>query len=148
MSGAQRPRRRRILLAAAMAVVLFGAAQLVPVRRTNPPVVSEPVVGPELASVLRRSCFDCHSNETRWPWYSRVAPVSWWLVHHVDEGRSHLNFSTWPTFDFQEQDHLLDEIADEVSKGDMPLATYLVGHPAARLDAGARQLILDWARGG
>src|ERR1700674_2739250 len=94
-------KRNGLLLASglvAIAVVLFGLIQLVPigVSVTNPPVVSEPNWdSPQTRALAQRACFDCHSNETIWPWYSRVAPVSWLLASDVIQGRSRLNFSTW-----------------------------------------------------
>src|SRR5437764_214194 len=81
-----------------LALVLFGLMQLVPtgISYTNPPVVSEPNWdSPQTRALAQRACFDCHSNETTWPWYSHVAPVSWLLARDVIEGRSRLNFSTW-----------------------------------------------------
>ncbi len=74
-------------------VFVLALAQLVPLDRTNPPVDGEAPASGEVREVLRRSCYDCHSHETRWPWYAHVAPVSWWVVHDVHEAREHLNFS-------------------------------------------------------
>jgi len=140
-----RPRHRTLITAA---VILVVGAQFVPVDRTNPPVVNDPVVGPALDAVLHRSCYDCHSNETRWPWYSRVAPASWLLGDHVKEGREHLNFSDWPSLDFELQDQYLRMIAKEVSGDHMPPATYLLIHRNARLGPAEKKLLLDWAQGG
>jgi len=128
-------------------VVLLGL-QLVPVDRTNPPVLS-PISAPEeVAKILRRSCYDCHSHETRWPWYSRVAPLSWWIADHVEEGRGDLNFSDWPAFDFELQELAFRDIEKQIEKGEMPLRSYLILHPDARLSEADRQLLLRWARSG
>ena len=75
--------------------VPFIAIQFVSMNRTNPPVQADFRGSPEVISVLRRACYDCYSNETVWPWYSRVAPVSWVIARDVHEGRAALNFSTW-----------------------------------------------------
>jgi hypothetical protein len=121
-------------------VVLFVLIQVVPYGRSheNPPVTGEPAWdGPRTAELARRACFDCHSNETVWPWYSWVAPVSWLVQSDVDEGRAHLNFSE---FD-KEQKHA-DDAADEVEDGEMPPATYLLAHADAKLsDAEKAELI-------
>lgn len=112
---------------------LFLALQLVPYgwRRTNPPVVAEPAWDtPRTRELFFRSCFDCHSNQTRWPWYARVAPVSWLVIKDVEQGRAHLNVSEWNRR--QKDAH---EAADEVRMDEMPLPIYLSAHPAARLSA-------------
>lgn len=126
---------------------LLVVIQFVPIRGTNPPVGGEPQMSPEVREVLSRSCFDCHSNRTVWPWYSRVAPLSWWIVHHVDEGREHLNISTWETLSPEDQKDALEEVVEDVQEGEMPLGSYVVGHPKARLSDRDKQLLIDWARG-
>lgn len=125
--------------------VLLVAAQFVPVARTNPPVESTVTAPPAVQEILVAACFDCHSHETSWPWYARIAPVSWWLADHVAEGRGELNFSRWPAYDFGAQDLLLREIAEEVGEGRMPPRSYTLAHPAARLTSEQRALIVDWA---
>jgi hypothetical protein len=132
--------------AAAATLVVAVAAQFVPVHRTNPPVRFEVEAPAEVRSIIERSCYDCHSNRTRWPWYSHVAPVSWLVVRDVHRGRKELNFSEWPTFDFEAQDHLMSGIAKQVDRGTMPLAIYVVMHPDARLTLEERQTLLEWAR--
>jgi hypothetical protein len=133
--------------AAAGALLLLLLAQLVPVERTNPPVTSDIDVSDEVRSILRRSCYDCHSHETRWPWYSFVAPMSWYVIDHVDHGRGDLNFSEWPTFDFEAQDLAFEDIREQLEKGEMPLTSYLLLHPSARLSEDDRQLLLRWSAG-
>ena len=111
-------------------VLAFGI-QLIPVERTNPPVVAD-FDGPvEVAQILRGSCYDCHSNETSWPWYSYVAPVSWLVAHDVEEARDELNFSDWPQF--AHDDHVVKKISEEVTEGEMPLPIYLITHPEAKI---------------
>jgi hypothetical protein len=142
-----------------VAIVLIGfiAIQFIPVNRTNPPVVQEPNWNsPQTRALAERACFDCHSNETRWPWYSKVAPVSWMVAHDVEEGRAALNLSEWGSRPAGEQGEgggeegegaeygeaegskggegiEVDEIAEVIAEGEMPLWYYLVMHPEARL---------------
>lgn len=116
---------------------LFVAIQLVPYGRahTNPPVLGEPAwSSPEARAAFFRSCGDCHSHETRWPWYSQVAPVSWLVQRDVDEGRAHFNVSAWG----HQRKNDGDEAAEEVRDEKMPLPIYLVTHPEARLTAAER----------
>jgi len=106
-------------------------AQVVPYGRDhdNPPVTSEPVWdSPRTRELAKRACFDCHSNETRWPWYASVAPFSWRVQSHVDEGRDALNFSA-----FDRSGDEAEEAAELVEEGEMPLWDYLLAHPEARL---------------
>ncbi|MBL9017964.1 MAG: heme-binding domain-containing protein [Myxococcales bacterium] len=145
-----RPRWKSVLIVSSLALLaLVLLAQLVPYGRahTNPPVAAEPRWdSPATRALAQRACFDCHSNETSWPWYSHVAPASWLVQNHVDEGRRVLNFSEWG----RPQDEA-DEAAQEVREGEMPPRSYLILHPEARLTAAERdQLVrgLDATFGG
>jgi hypothetical protein len=123
---------------------LLVLIQLVPVDRNNPPS-SAPLAGPaELVAVLDQSCYDCHSNNTRWPWYSYVAPVSWLVASDVEEGRKHLNFSEWAGLDRARQIKKVDEIREETSEGEMPLGIYLTLHGDAKLTAEDLATINSW----
>jgi mono/diheme cytochrome c family protein len=107
----------------------------------NPPVVAEPMWNsPATRALFQRACFDCHSNETVWPWYSHIAPLSWMVQNDVDGGREHLNFSEWN----REQPHAKD-VAEEVSHGDMPPGVYLPFHPAAKLTETELKTLIDGA---
>ena len=123
---------RSLALRAAIALgVLFLLMQLVPYGRdhTNPPVQQEPPWdSPQTRALAVRACYDCHSNETVWPWYSNVAPVSWLIQHDVDEGRSEVNFSEW-----NRPQPEANESAETVREGSMPPWYYLPLHPDARL---------------
>jgi hypothetical protein len=132
------------LLAAILGIVLL-AIQLVPVERSNPPVEGEMPAPPEVREVLRRACYDCHSNETVWPWYSHVAPVSWLLAHDVGEGRRELNYSRWSSYSPKRQAKLRKETWKEVDEREMPPWYYLPMHPAARLGEADRVLLRDFA---
>jgi hypothetical protein len=133
---------RWALTAAAVAAV---AIQLVPVTRTNPSPRTVVAVPPEVHQVLQRACYDCHSNDTRWPWYSRVAPVSWLVAHDVSEGREHLNFSVWPQISTAQRAKAKHEIAEALSEGEMPPWLYLPAHPDAKLTAEELSLLRGWA---
>lgn len=133
---------------AGLAVVLVAVGiQFVPVDRSNPPVRQEVDAPKDVQAILRRACYDCHSNRTRWPWYARVAPASWLVAWDVHEARKDLNFSEWPVFDFGQQEDLLGAVAKQMKKGKMPLQRYLWFHPDARLTPGERARLLAWARG-
>jgi mono/diheme cytochrome c family protein len=122
---------KRWMWVVTMLFALFFLIQFIPLAgaKTNPPVIAEPVWDSSQTKALaQRACYDCHSNETKWPWYSNIAPVSWLVIHDTNEGRSKLNFSQWGQ-DRQEA----DEAAEVVEKGEMPLPIYLPLHPEARL---------------
>jgi hypothetical protein len=132
--------RRWLLRGFAIVIVAFLAIQLVPYGRshTNPPVTAEPTWdSPQTRDLAARACFDCHSNQTDWPWYTNIAPVSWLTQWHVDEGRAKLNFSTWGT-----GRQVTQSIGRQINSGEMPPWDYLLLHQAARLgDAEKAQLI-------
>lgn len=132
----------KITGAAVLAVAL--AIQLVPVDRSNPPVQRTIDAPEDVERVLRRSCYDCHSNETDWPWYSRVAPASWLVADDVHEAREDMNFSEWPD-DPDDATDLIEEIGEQVESGAMPLDSYLWLHPEARMSDEERQLLIDWS---
>ena len=110
--------------------------QMLPSVRTNPPVVNEFVAArlsqPE-AHLLREACYDCHSHETRWRWYSRVAPASWWIASHVKKGRERLDFSDWPQTRPWEAKAKLESIAAALRDDSMPPSSYRLMHSQARL---------------
>jgi Haem-binding domain len=137
--------RRALARGAIALVVLLSLAQLVRVDRTNPPVVSDVPAPPEVKAALRRACYDCHSNETAWPWYSQVAPISWLLAYDVGDGRKDLNFSTWQRYDEKRRQKKLKETAETVNEGEMPPWYYVLVHPDARLADADRQALFAWA---
>ncbi len=121
-------------------VIGFLVIQFVPIRpRTNPPVVQEPNWdSPQTRQLMERACFDCHSNETKWPAYAYVAPVSWMIVDEVNEGRHKLNFSRWGIDENEEA----DEAVETILENEMPPRQYLLLHPEAQLsDAEVNQLV-------
>jgi hypothetical protein len=125
--------------------VLLLLAQFVPVDRTSPPVTGVVDAPEEVMLTLRRSCWDCHSNETRWPWYGYLAPVSWRLSQHVTEGREHVNFTEWTGYDTEDLEEIYEDIADEVREEGMPLKDYLLAHRSAVLSKADRERLITWA---
>ncbi len=119
--------------------------QLWPVDRANPPVTAEIDAPPRVMQVLRTACYDCHSNETRWPWYGYVAPVSWLVAHDVHEAREELNFSASGLLSPEDAAELREEVWEEVEEGEMPLGKYLWMHSDARLSEEQRQVLREWA---
>jgi mono/diheme cytochrome c family protein len=120
----------RILLGA---VIAGGLIQIVPAGHggRDPAVVQEPAWDtPQTRALAKRACFNCHSNETAWPWYSQVAPISWLTMRDVTKGRKHLNFSEW-----NKPHPLADQIIEQIESGRMPLWFYLPMHPEAKLTA-------------
>ena len=129
------------------ALVVFSALQWFNPARTNPPVKNDFLTAAlpptTVAASLRAACYDCHSHETKWPLYSRIAPVSWLIASDVNEGRQHLNFSDWPT----EPDRAakkLDRMNEVVVYHEMPPKKYTIIHANARLNETQRKEIMDW----
>ena len=145
--------RKIIRWGAPAAIVGAVAIQFVRPPRTNPTTVPERTlagrmpVTKEAAAVLDRSCRDCHSNDTRWPWYSNVAPVSWFVIDHVDHGRRHLNYSDWAQYPPEDARRLLKNICEFAKKETMPLSSYLRVHRDARLSDADVAALCDWSDG-
>lgn len=132
---------RIALIVVAIIVVGFIAIQFVPVERDNPPVISEPNWdSPQTRALAQRACFDCHSNETVWPWYSYIAPISWMISRHVEDGRAVLNFSDWDNVRGEARDP--EEIAEVIYEGYMPLPNYVRLHPSADLTQAEREQLV------
>lgn len=126
---------------------LLVAIQLVPVDRSNPPVTADFDGPEEIEKLLRAKCYDCHSNESSWPWYTHVAPLSWWIADHVHEGREEVNFSEWGTYSQDKREDLAGESYDEMLDGFMPLEIYLVTHPHAKITDDDLLLMEAWLDG-
>jgi hypothetical protein len=134
-------------------VVMVGAVaiQLVRPARTNPPtdpartMMAVAHLPADVQSVLERSCRDCHSHDTRWPWYSNVAPVSWLVIDDVNHGRRHFNYSDWAQFDSDKVPQLLRDICDQTRNGEMPMSIYVWMHPDARLSDSDVSTLCTWS---
>ncbi len=144
MSKSRRRRRGRgitITLA-----TLFVAAQFVPVPLENPAVSEWVDAPPAIQAVIEQSCIDCHSYETRWPWYAYVAPASWLVAYDVREGRNALNFSAWDEYEEGDQIDLLERVGEEVRAERMPPWYYLALHPDASTDEEMIELLSGWIK--
>lgn len=96
--------------------------------------------------ILKKACYDCHSNNTRYPWYANIQPIGLWMQHHVDEGKESLNFSEWAQYSAEDKPHMLEELREEVGEGHMPLPSYLWMHGDAKLSDGEKSTLIRWAK--
>lgn len=138
-------------------LVLLAGIQLIPVAKTNPSVDSgksllagnglpaASSVPAEVSEILQRSCQDCHSNRTKWPWYSHVAPVSWVVASDVNGARRHMNLDEWGTYSVEKRQSKLTKICEELKSGDMPDMKYTLIHRSAKLTEQQRGTLCDWA---
>jgi hypothetical protein len=135
--------KKIILIVVIIGLVLFGLIQLIPVDRSNPQPSKEPNwSSPEASALVKEHCFDCHSDETVWPWYGYVAPSSWLLKWDVDRGRRRLNFSEW-----DKRPTSLDEMVEKIQSGEMPPMQYTLIHTNSRLNDQQKQALIDALNG-
>jgi Haem-binding domain len=129
-------------------VVVFVLLQFTNPVRTNPPVMSDLTATnpppPKITALLHAACYDCHSYETKWPWYSRVAPVSWLIASDVNNGRHNMNFSDWPNNDPMRAAKRLEDMSEEIGYDEMPPKKYTLIHADARLTESQRKELEDW----
>ena len=129
---------------------ILALIQVIRIDTVNPEVLPESdylvmtKVNPEIASILKTSCYDCHSHETNYPWYAQIAPVSWFLKQHINEGREHLNFSKWADYPATKQMSKRQECIEELEGDEMPLKSYTIIHSDAKLTDVSRQALIDW----
>lgn len=144
----KKPLRYALWTVAGVLVVaqFFGPERTNPVSDPRLALQAQMEVPVAVQEIVSRSCRDCHTNETRWPWYSYVAPVSWLVIHDVNHGRSHLNFSEWGRLQPDDAGDLLEEICEVAEKGEMPLRSYLSMHPEARLSSADVQALCRWSQ--
>ncbi len=142
----------KLKLAGLIVLFIFMIIQFFGPERTNPPVDKSRTVmalthmPDHVAKIINRSCRDCHTYQTKWPWYSYIAPVSWLVIDDVNEGRRHINFSDWARYSPKKVAKALDEICEEVEDGTMPLKSYLWIHRDARLTEEEVQAICNWTK--
>jgi hypothetical protein len=129
-------------------VFLLLTIQSIRIDKTTDPVnpatdfIALTSANSEVANSLKIACYDCHSNQPTYPWYTNIAPVSWWIKHHIDEGSHHLNFSIWGTYKEKRKNHKLDECIEMIEEGEMPMSSYTIMHSEAKLtDAQKLQLV-------
>jgi len=143
---------KRILIAlGAVAIAAVGGSLIHPFGATaasgaNQAIFREAQIDPETLTLIQRACQNCHSQNTEWPWYSHVAPVSWLLAHDVQQARSHMNLSQWPDYSIDDRLRLLSAVGSAVRNHAMPPQRYLLLHPEARLGDEERQQIYRWTR--
>lgn len=141
---------QRILIGVVcLAVLTLVGMQFVPLEfaRDNPPATATIDAPQEVYRILRRSCFDCHSNETRWPWYARVAPASWLVTADVAEARVRMNFSDWETLGAGAKRRRARRIVERAERGEMPMWQYVLLHPGVRLGDGEIETLRAWRDG-
>lgn len=142
--------KKILKIVAILLVVSFIVIQFFRPDRTNQPEVladtleASTDVPPDVDAILSRSCVDCHSNRTVYPWYSNVAPVSWLVANDIRDGRGQVNFSVWNTYDTSKKVRKLDAMCEQVEKGDMPLPSYLWIHRNSVLRPGDSETICNW----
>ena len=143
--------KKFLKIIAVVVVAAFVAVQFYRPNRTNPPIIeaetlqATTVVPETVNQILARSCNDCHSNETVYPWYSNISPFSWLLAEHIEEGRRELNVSVWTIYSAKKKRHKFDEICEQVTSGAMPHNQYLWIHREAQLTAEEKRILCDWA---
>jgi hypothetical protein len=128
-------------------VVFIGAQFVRPVRDNPPTPAGSSLIAktpPQVTSILDRACRDCHSNDTRWPWYTNVTPTNWLVANHVHHGRDHLNYSLWASYDEDDQDKFLGNMCSLTQRRRMPLPSYLVIHRDAKLSDADIKTLCDW----
>ncbi len=97
-----------------------------------------------VANLIQNACYDCHSYQTEYPWYARIAPVSWWIENHINEGREHLNFSVWSSYDAKKQKHKLEECIEMMENNEMPLKSFTWIHPEAKLSSEQKGMLVSY----
>lgn len=141
--------KKKIIVALLVVLILI---QFVRVDKKNPPVELQndfiTLTNPpdEISILLKTACYDCHSNETEYPWYFNLAPVSWWAKDHINDGRKHLNYSIWGTYKPERQTHKLEEMYSEVEEREMPLSSYTIVHGDAKLTSGQITALTEWLK--
>ena len=108
------------------------------IAETNPPE--------DVLQILKTTCFDCHSSKTTYPWYNNITPVNYWLEEHIEDGKKHLDFSKWSSYSLKRKEHKMDELYEEVEKGEMPLNSYTWTHDEANLTQNQIDAIVSWGK--
>lgn len=143
-------KRRGLKRVLVVLLVVFVIMQFFRIDKSHPKLVkrndfihmTKPPKGIE--ALLQNACYDCHSYKTEYPWYSNVAPVSWWVGHHIEEGREHLNFSEWRKYSKKARNHKLHECEEELEEGKMPLDSYTWTHGDAKLSKEQKEKLAEW----
>jgi Haem-binding domain len=146
MINLKKPKNILLILAGILLIM-----QLVPTNKnegkafTADDILHAVNVPDEVKDILVTSCYDCHSDFTNHMWYESIQPIGWWIHHHIDEGKSELNFSKFNTYSDKRKSHKLEELGEMVSEGEMPMASYTLIHGNAKLTDVQKKLLIDWA---
>lgn len=135
-----------VLLAIIIIIQFFRIDKTNLVSDPNVDIFAVEDVPSDVQDLLKAACFDCHSNTAKYPWYTNIAPISWWIKHHIDEGRDELNFNNWGTYSIKRKMHKLEEIEEMVEDKEMPLASYLIMHSEAKLSKQDQKKLIIWAK--
>jgi hypothetical protein len=141
-------RLKKILLG--LLIVLIVIQFIRPAHNTSTEITQTDLlktynVPDSVQAVLKTACYDCHSNNTNYPWYTNIQPIGWMMANHVKEGKAELNFSEFGSYSLRKQQHKLKSIGEEIEEGDMPIASYKLMHSNARLTKSQQSLLIDWA---
>lgn len=129
-------------------VIILALMQFKQIDKTNPEyneaedfiTITQP--SEEIATLIKAACYDCHSHQAKYPWYSNVAPISWMVEHHIEEGREHLNFSEWGSYDTKKANHKLEECIEEIEEGEMPMKPYVVMHSEVKMSKEQKKALM------
>ena len=134
-------------------ILLFLLIQSIQIDKTNEPInptiefISMTSANHETKNILKSACYDCHSNESHYPWYTNIAPISWWIKHHINEGREHLNFSNWGNYSEKQKHHKLEECVEMIEEVEMPMTSYTWMHQEAKLTDDQKMLLVNFFKG-
>ena len=134
------------LLALLIVIQLFRPTKNTAIKEQVQSIDKAYPVPENVAGILKKACYDCHSNTTVYPWYTNVQPIAWWMDDHIREGKSKLNFSEFAAYPLKKQDHKLEEVVEEIVD-EMPLTSYKLAHSEARLTVDEKKALTDWANG-
>ncbi len=133
------------LLVILIAIQFFHPAKNISTVKSPNDIAMVYNVPDNVRTIINKACNDCHSNNTRYPWYNNIQPVAWWLHHHVQEGKGELNFNEFATYPLRKQYHKLEEVTEQVKEGEMPLVSYTLIHTNAKLTDQEKQTLTNWA---
>jgi hypothetical protein len=137
-----------LLLVIALVVIQFFHPAKNKAEGEQPNNISKITAVPDnVKNILDRACMDCHSNNTRYPWYNNIQPLAWWLSHHISEGKDEINFDEFTTYNLRRQYHKLDEVIKQVKEGEMPIESYTWTHKDASLTEAEKTSLIQWAEG-
>ena len=129
-----------------IAIQFIAIDKTLPEREPGSDFFEQHTASPEVLNAFKSACYDCHSAETVYPWYTRIQPLGWWIAGHIKGGRQKLNLSAWATYDEERKQHKIEEMAEEIENKSMPLTSYLIGHSDARISEEQRKIMADWLR--